>query len=386
MSLLALYRLSLHLLPPGLRRKHGASMVLLFSREVDSARCHGPGRALLVGAAAIGDVVTRAVYEQIRPVLGAAGPASTVHPHEEAFRMVGPAAPLPTTKTLIARLARSFGIAAAVLTVVMLAMFASGQIPALLDRDAGGGTLLRALLLSVPFLAVMTIPMAVLISVMHVFTRLGADGILTRAKQVRHGVRRLVMPVVVASTVVAMMALTLTTQILPVANAQLTIVLRGGDGAQNDRSMSVTQLRAAARNAARDAAKDVALTALGSTDTQPELRAQQSERYAAVASLEVEIHKKFALPAACVVLALAAMAIAWSVPRGGTPLLLGASLSLVALYYVMLMAGETLAERLVVSPMVAMWGANGVVLLLATILAWLAGVRRGAQNGRMAQI
>lgn len=130
----------------------------------------------------------------------------------------------------------------------------------------------------------------------------------------------------------------------------------------------------------------MALTALGSTGTQPELRAQQSERYAAVASLEVEIHKKFALPAACVVLALAAMAIAWSVPRGGTPLLLGASLSLVALYYVMLMAGETLAERLVVSPMVAMWGANGVVLLLATILAWLAGVRRGAQNARMAQI
>jgi len=383
MSLLTLYKLTLHLLPSRLRRKHGANMVLLFTRDVDRARTHGLARGLLVGAAAIADVVTRAIYEQFRPTYGVASVVAAANRPEEDVHMYGPATPPPHTRALLARLTSSFVIALVVLTTVMLANYAIRQVPALIARGADGGTLVRAMLLSVPFTAAMTIPMAVLVSVLHVFTRMGADGVLTGARHGRHGVRRLVMPVIVASAVVAVLALALTTQVLPHANAQLSAVLRGGEAVRSDRTMTVTELRTAAREAARDAATDVARIALASD--KPALLSQKSERYVAVASIEVEIHKKFALPAACVVLAIAAMAIAWSIPRGGTWLVLGASLVLFTAFYVMLIAGESLAERLVVPPSVAVWGANGVVMLLALLLAWLAALRRSSARVRVAQ-
>lgn len=89
-----------------------------------------------------------------------------------------------------------------------------------------------------------------------------------------------------------------------------------------------------------------------------------------MARYEVEVQKKLALPAGCVVLALTAMALAFSVPRGGTGLVHGASLAVFSVYYVMLMTGESLAARLVVSPFVGMWGANALLLAAALLAAW----------------
>ena len=57
----------------------------------------------------------------------------------------------------------------------------------------------EALLLAVPFTAAMTIPMAVFVTVLWVFTRLGAEGTLAAAQQERDGVRRLVAPVLGAA-------------------------------------------------------------------------------------------------------------------------------------------------------------------------------------------
>jgi lipopolysaccharide export system permease protein len=85
---------------------------------------------------------------------------------------------------------------------------------------------------------------------------------------------------------------------------------------------------------------------------------------------EVEVQKKYALAAACVVLALAGVAIALRVPRGGAGLVIGASAMVVGAYYVLLVTGEQLAERLVVSPFVAMWGANAVLLAAASLALW----------------
>jgi lipopolysaccharide export system permease protein len=93
-----------------------------------------------------------------------------------------------------------------------------------------------------------------------------------------------------------------------------------------------------------------------------------------VARYEIEVQKKFALPAACVFLAVAAIAIALSIPRGGWPLLIGASVAVFGAYYVAMVTGESLANRLIVSPYVAMWGANAF-LLAAALLA--VRVRRG---------
>jgi lipopolysaccharide export LptBFGC system permease protein LptF len=59
----------------------------------------------------------------------------------------------------------------------------------------------EVLLLSVPHIVALTIPMAVLAAVLWVFTRLGAEGVLAAAQRERHGVRRLVVPVLGAAAV-----------------------------------------------------------------------------------------------------------------------------------------------------------------------------------------
>lgn len=85
---------------------------------------------------------------------------------------------------------------------------------------------------------------------------------------------------------------------------------------------------------------------------------------------EVEIQKKFALAAACVVFVIFGAPIALRFPRGGVGLVIGASLVAFALYYVCLIAGETLSDKLLLDPFLAMWLANvifaaaGVVLLI----------------------
>jgi lipopolysaccharide export LptBFGC system permease protein LptF len=119
--------------------------------------------------------------------------------------------------------------------------------------------------------------------------------------------------------------------------------------APSDRMMTITELRHASRTVRRN--------------TEP-LAGAWAARY------EVEVQKKFALPAACVVLALAAMAIALSVPRGGAVLVIVASLVVFGAYYVMLVTGESLADRLVVSPFVGMWGANALLLAAALLAVW----------------
>jgi lipopolysaccharide export LptBFGC system permease protein LptF len=164
-----------------------------------------------------------------------------------------------------------------------------------------------------------------------------------------HGVRRLVVPVLSAGAVVATLALAETTMVLPEANYRLTNVQRAGQPVRGDRSMTVGELRVAAQNVRHSTEQDDLVR---------------------LANYEVEIHKKFALPASCLVLALAGMAIAWRFPRGGTWMLIGASLVVFSVYYVMLMAGENLADQLVIPPVLAMWGANVLMLGVALLAAW----------------
>ncbi len=342
-----LYHLALYLLPSDLRRKHGAAMETLFARDIEQARARGRLHGVLAAAAGVWDVVARTMYEQLRPLHGANMESTLV----DSAHKAGPVVPLPSTAHLLRRLVVSFMLAFVVLTGVMLLSFASRQIPALDAKGAGAGVMVTLLLLAVPFTAAMTIPMAVFVAVLREFSRLGANGTLASARRVHDGVRRLVTPVLSASTVVAMLALVLTTQVLPHANVRLSAIMRGDAvaSAKSDRAMTVGELREAARLVVPNGDGDA---------------------LARVASYEVEVHKKFALPAACVVLALAGMAIAWRFPRGGTWLVLGASLGVFSAYYAMLLAGETLADRLVIPPLVAMWGANALVLVMVLMVAW----------------
>jgi lipopolysaccharide export LptBFGC system permease protein LptF len=345
-----IYRLALNVLPARLRRKHGVAMETLFARELELARTRGWLQGALAGVAGVWDVVRRGVYEAAR------GNHDVVDEHRDC-----PLMQQPTARQLLRRHAASLALAFVVLTALLLGSFAFRQLPALTAPDAPAGTFAKALWLAVPFTAAMTIPMAVLVAVLWEFTRLGADGTLTAARREVSGVRRLILPVLGAAIGVAAFAFVVTAEIVPRANARLMTVLTHSQPTPSDRMMTIAELRTAARSVRPDADR-VALA--------------RAARY------QIEIQKKFALPAACVVLALVAIAIGFRVPQGGAGLVIGASLAVFGAYYVMLVAGETLANRLVVSPFIGMWTAN--VLLLTTVL--LAGSKRRAYLGKSSRM
>jgi lipopolysaccharide export system permease protein len=92
---------------------------------------------------------------------------------------------------------------------------------------------------------------------------------------------------------------------------------------------------------------------------------------------EVEIEKKFAIAAACVIFVLLGAPIALRFPRGGVGLTIGVSLSVFGLYYVGLIVGEAFARRNLLSPFLAMWAANFILLTIGLVLTARLG-REGA--------
>jgi len=88
----------------------------------------------------------------------------------------------------------------------------------------------------------------------------------------------------------------------------------------------------------------------------------------------VELHKKYAIAAACIVFVLMGVPLALRFPRGGVGLALGAGLAVFGTYYIGLIAGESAANRLIISPFLAMWATN--ILFGAAGIVGLLWVRR----------
>jgi lipopolysaccharide export system permease protein len=100
-----------------------------------------------------------------------------------------------------------------------------------------------------------------------------------------------------------------------------------------------------------------------------------------VASYAIEIHKKFAIAAACLVFVLIGAPVALRFPRGGVGLVIGASVLIFGFYYIGLIGGETLADDLIVSPFWAMWGANLVMTAIGVGLFLRLNRQRVAARG-----
>lgn len=83
--------------------------------------------------------------------------------------------------------------------------------------------------------------------------------------------------------------------------------------------------------------------------------------------LEVEIWKKFSLPAACVIFVLIGVPLAVRYHRGGISMVVGVSFLVFTAYYVALIGGESVADQELLSPFWAMWAPN--VLFLAVGVA-----------------
>jgi lipopolysaccharide export system permease protein len=96
--------------------------------------------------------------------------------------------------------------------------------------------------------------------------------------------------------------------------------------------------------------------------------ARLAEAERTVNSYQVEIQKKFALAFACIIFGLLGAPIALRFPRGGVGLVISVSLGVFALYYVGLIAGESLGNRGVVPAGLAMWAANLILGAVAVLL------------------
>ena len=205
--------------------------------------------------------------------------------------------------------------------------------------------------------------MAVFVAVLWAATRESSVGAARRSESNVNrdrGPLRLV-PVVSMASVVALCCVALNAELVPRANLRLQALYSGGAVVSpTDRSMTLEELlRAESWQAAR--ADGVASTRTsGSSD----------------ANYGLEIHKKFALAAACVVLALFAAGIARRAPHVGVLTQAAISLTVFTSYYVCLIAGEQLADRATVPPAVAMWSANFIVLGFAMLTLRAARVRR----------
>lgn len=75
-------------------------------------------------------------------------------------------------------------------------------------------------------------------------------------------------------------------------------------------------------------------------------------------SYNVEIHKKYSIPVACIAFVLIGAPLGILARKGNMGISIGISLGLFVLYWAFLIGGEDLADRGIVSPVMAMWSAN----------------------------
>ena len=82
----------------------------------------------------------------------------------------------------------------------------------------------------------------------------------------------------------------------------------------------------------------------------------------------VEIHKKFSLPVACILFAITGAGLGVLTKRGGFAIGTSLSLGFFIVYYIFLIAGEDMADRNIVSPLIGLWTPNIILLAIGLYL------------------
>src|SRR3989441_4411832 len=110
----------------------------------------------------------------------------------------------PTVRTLSRYLLRQhlapLGFALAALTALMLLNQIAKQFGSLVGKGLPWGVILEVFVLSIPFIVAVTLPMAVLVAVLHVFTRLAGDNEITAMQASGVSVGRVIAPVLGGAT------------------------------------------------------------------------------------------------------------------------------------------------------------------------------------------
>lgn len=86
--------------------------------------------------------------------------------------------------------------------------------------------------------------------------------------------------------------------------------------------------------------------------------------------LEVEIHKKFSMPVACLVFVLIGAPLGIMTRKSSWTL--GVAIGMFFIYWAFLIAGEELADRLIISPFMSMWLPNIIMGAIGLWISWQA--------------
>lgn len=330
------YRAALLFLPRALRDKHGEAMEALFVRGLESARSESTVAPWRAGLSGLVDVARRGVYERALD--------------ERAAWQQGGA-------DTLRRVAGVHALSLFVITDVMLAVHAYGQWPRWQARGVSAAAAGEMVLLAMPFTAALTIPMAVFVAVLL------AGRHRTRTTSILRP-----LPLVLLFGALSGGALLWNAEVVPRANARIVRLQHGETVAhENDRSLTLSALRQRSAQLHAD---------LAATTRRSRATAQDQATAGRLAEYEVEIHKKLAIAAACLVFAVLALALLRAIPALGVAGTAGMSLLVFGSYYAALLTGETAADRQLVSGAAGMWAANGLLMLLAAV-TWL---RAGRQN------
>lgn len=93
-------------------------------------------------------------------------------------------------------------------------------------------------------------------------------------------------------------------------------------------------------------------------------------RQAQIDEFQVEIHKKFSIPAACMIFALIGAPLGAIIRRRGAAVSVSTSLAFFWIYWMFLIGGEELADRGFIAPALAMWSPNIAFLCIGLFLLY----------------
>src|SRR5216110_1639317 len=113
------------------------------------------------------------------------------------------------------------GFALGSLTAFLMVQQIAKQFGSLVGKGLPWSVIVEVFVLSVPFIVAVTLPMAVLVAVLHVFTRLAADNEITAMQAGGVSVGRVIAPTLAGAAGIALLSFLWNDQLLPRTNHQL---------------------------------------------------------------------------------------------------------------------------------------------------------------------
>lgn len=120
----------------------------------------------------------------------------------------------------------------------------------------------------------------------------------------------------------------------------------------------------------RDLLKNAARERQAGFDSRVSDPASSSYDYLKARYYEIEFHRRFGLPAACLVLALVGIPLGLSARKGGKSTGFVLTITLVFVYYLFSLIGVSLARQGRITPWLGVWGGNLIFFLCGLVLLW----------------